>query len=106
VSATIPPTTVATATVIGKTTTDMEGKKLISSSPADQSTAAASSGGAASIVVVLLWILSLFKIPVPPEVAAAFVVMIGAVVHYVVILFAMPVAITKTSSDNPITTQK
>lgn len=60
---------------------------LISTSPANQSTAAASSGGAAGAVVVGLWVLSLWHITVPPEVAVAAATMIAALFHWVMITF-------------------
>lgn len=67
---------------------------LISTSPANQSTAAASAGGATGIVIILLWICGLFKIVVPPEVAAAFVSIIGAGVHWAVVTYSKPTTAT------------
>ena len=63
---------------------------LVSTSPANQATAAASGGGAAAAVVVLIWLLGLFKITMPPDVAAALVFSIGAGIHWVMITFGKP----------------
>lgn len=67
---------------------------LISTSQANQSTAAASAGGATGIVIILLWVCGLFKIVVPPEVAAAFVSIIGAGVHWAVVTYSKPTTAT------------
>ncbi len=65
---------------------------LVSSSPANQSTAAASSGSAAGVVIILLWLIGLFHVTVPPEVAAAFVTLIGTGVHWAVVKWGLPTA--------------
>lgn len=62
---------------------------LVSSSPANQSTAAASGGAAAAIVVILMWVFGLFHVTVPAEVASAFVFVIGAGVHWLVIKYGL-----------------
>jgi glucan phosphoethanolaminetransferase (alkaline phosphatase superfamily) len=62
---------------------------LISSSAANQATAVASSGSAAALVVILLWLIGLFHVTVPPEVAAAFVTLVGAAVHWAVIKYGI-----------------
>lgn len=45
---------------------------------------AASSGAAGSAVVVLVWVLSLFHIALPPDVAAALVMLLAPLVHLAV----------------------
>jgi hypothetical protein len=55
----------------------------LATKPTSQAAANASSGAAMAGVVVLVWLLSLWHIALPPEVAAALVSVIGALVHYV-----------------------
>lgn len=51
--------------------------------PTTQAAANASSGAAMAGVVVLVWLLSLWHITLPAEVAAALVTVAGGLVHYV-----------------------
>ena len=46
-----------------------------------QGTAAAASGAAAAIVTIVVWILGMFHLEVPPEVAAALMVLVSAGIH-------------------------
>lgn len=62
---------------------------LVSTSPANQATANASGAGAAALVTILIWGLSAVHVTVPPEVAAAFTVIVGAGVHYLVVRYGL-----------------
>lgn len=62
---------------------------LISTSPANQATAAASNTAAMAFVVIIVWLIGLVHITVPAEVATAFTVLFGAVVHFAVIKWGL-----------------
>lgn len=66
---------------------------LVSTSPANQATANASGAGAAALVTILIWGLGAVHVVVPPEVAAAFTVIVGAGVHYLVVKFGLTPAV-------------
>lgn len=79
-----------------------------SGSPATQGTANASSACAAAIVVIAIWLMGTLHIAVPPDVSTAFTVLIGAVVHWLTIRFAMtpmpvlpPLTAISTTSTTP-----
>lgn len=59
---------------------------LISTSPATQATSTSANTTAGAMVVILLWVVSIWHVTVPNEVAIAFTVLIGSVVHFIVIL--------------------
>jgi len=72
----------------------------MNTSPGSVASGAASSGAAGSAVVVMVWVLSLFHVPLPSDVAAALVMLIAPVVHVLIsrrsrnALPAMPAPIT------------
>ena len=63
---------------------------LISSSPANQATAGVSFSGASGGVIIILWLLSLWHVTVPQEVALAASPIVGAGVHWLMMKFATP----------------
>ena len=56
----------------------------MNTSPGSVASGAASSGAAGSAVVVMVWVLSLFHIPLPSDVAAASVMLIAPLVHLLI----------------------
>ncbi len=56
----------------------------MNTSPGSVASGAASSGAAGSAVVVMVWVLSLFHIPLPSDVAAALVMLIAPMVHLLI----------------------
>ena len=64
----------------------------MTSAPPTLSTSAASGGVAGAAVVTLTWALGLFHVALPPDVAAAFMVLAAPVVHYLVTREKAPAA--------------
>jgi len=55
-----------------------------------QATAAGAGGVAGALGIITVWILSLFHLPVPPEVALAFSVVLTPLVHWAALRMGMP----------------
>ena len=65
-------------------------KPKTNDSPATQATSTASNAAAGALAVIVIWALSATHVTVPPEVAAAFTVLAGALVHWLVIKYGVP----------------
>lgn len=68
---------------------------LVSTSYANQATAAGSGAGSMAFVVLVIWILGLWKIAVPPEVATAMTTLVAIGVHAAVIKYGFPATVGK-----------
>lgn len=83
-------------------------------SPATQASAAAAGGVAGALVIIMIWLINLAGASVPEQVVVALTVLVGAIVHWAVVRFALNPALkslglvaelrrrrARTEYDNP-----